>query len=70
LKSFPGDACLLCAWGKALEKLNKYEEAIKKFEQAINDPYWGNYATRQIERQKKLIKIRELRKLQKEYGGG
>lgn len=62
-----GDACLLCSWGKALEKLNRYEEAITKFEQALSDPYWGSYATRQIERQNQLIKIREMRKLQEAY---
>ncbi len=67
LRSSPSDACLLCAWGKALEKLNRYEDAITKFEQALNDPYWGDYATRQITRQNQLIKIREMRKLQEEY---
>jgi tetratricopeptide (TPR) repeat protein len=70
LKTNPGDACLLCAWGKALEKANRYEEAIKKFEQALNDPYWGDYARRQIDRQNKLIKIREMRKLQEGYDEG
>lgn len=63
----PNEACLHCAWGKALEKLGSFEEAIAKFEQALNDPYWGSYASKQIERQNKLIKIREMRKLQEEY---
>lgn len=69
LKSNPNDACLYCAWGKALEKLNQYEEAIAKFELALakNDPHWSNYASKQINRQNQLIKIREMRKLQEEY---
>jgi tetratricopeptide (TPR) repeat protein len=66
----PEEACLYCAWGKALEKLGRFEEAITKFEQALNDTYWGSYAGKQIERQNKLIKIREMRKLQEEYDEG
>jgi tetratricopeptide (TPR) repeat protein len=72
LKTNPNDACLFCAWGKALEKMTRYEEAITKFEQALaqNDPHWGNYASKQITRQNQLIKIREMRKLQEEYDAG
>lgn len=72
LETNPGDACLYCAWGKALEKMNRYEDAIAKFEQALtlNDPRWASYATKQIERQKQLIKIREMRKLQEDYEEG
>ena len=67
LQVSPNEACLYCAWGKALEKIGDFEEAIAKFEQALNDAYWGSYASKQIERQNKLIKIREMRKLQEEY---
>jgi tetratricopeptide (TPR) repeat protein len=69
LRTNPNDACLYCAWGKALEKMNRYEEAITKFEMALtqNDPHWSNYASKQITRQNQLIKIREMRKLQEEY---
>lgn len=69
LKANPDDACLYCAWGKALEKMNKYEEAIVKFQLALsqNDPHWSSYASKQITRQEQLIKIREMRKLQEEF---
>jgi superkiller protein 3 len=69
LKTNPDDSCLYCAWGKALEKLGRYEDATAKFELALalNDPHWSNYATKQITRQAQLIKIREMRKLQEEF---
>lgn len=53
-------AGLYCLWGKSLEKLKRYDEAIEKFKKAVSDPQWGGYAKKQIERQKKL-KIREER---------
>jgi len=69
LETNPDDSCLYCAWGKALEKLGRYEDAIVKFERALalNDPHWSNYAAKQITRQNQLIKIREMRKLQEEF---
>ena len=63
-----GDACLLCAWAKALEKLADYEGAIAKFQMVVNDPQWGDYAVKQIDRQKKLIQRREAIKERDELG--
>jgi tetratricopeptide (TPR) repeat protein len=57
-------AGLNCSWGSLLEAQGNYEEAITKFEKATSDPQWGTYAQKQIERQEKLIKIRELKKEQ------
>jgi tetratricopeptide (TPR) repeat protein len=51
-------SALYCLWGKSLEKLKLYDEAIAKFKLAVNDPQWGEYARKQIDRQQKL-KIRE-----------
>jgi Tfp pilus assembly protein PilF len=52
-------AGLYCAWGKSLEKLQRYDEAVAKFEQAVGDPQWGSYATKQIQRQADLKKRAE-----------
>ena len=64
----PDDACLICAWAKALEKMTDYEGAIAKFRLAVNDPQWGDYAKKQIDRQKKLIQRREAIKERDELG--
>ena len=56
-------------WGEALSKLGDYEGAITKFEKAasMKDPVWSGHATKQIDRQLKLIKIREAKKEQEQY---
>jgi tetratricopeptide (TPR) repeat protein len=43
-------------WGRSLEGLTRYDEAITKFELALNDGTWGESAKRQIKRQQDLIK--------------
>ncbi|UCG53182.1 MAG: tetratricopeptide repeat protein, partial [Candidatus Latescibacterota bacterium] len=52
-------AGLYCAWGKSLEKLQLYDEAVSRFEKAVNDPQWGSYARKQIQRQIDLKKRAE-----------
>jgi len=56
-------------WGEALSKMNDYEGAITKFEKVagMNDALWSGPATKQIDRQQKLIKIREAKKEQEQY---
>lgn len=56
-------------WGEALSKQNNYEGAIEKFQKVINakDPVWSGPATKQVDRQLKLIKIREAKKEQEQY---
>jgi len=49
-------AGLYCAWGQSLEKMTLYDEAIEKFELAVNDPQYGSYAKKQIQRQMDLKK--------------
>jgi tetratricopeptide (TPR) repeat protein len=63
-----GDPCLVCAWGRALEKMTDYEGARAKFELVVRDPQWGAYAKKQIERQDKLIKRREALKEKEQLG--
>jgi tetratricopeptide (TPR) repeat protein len=49
-------AGLYCAWGQSLEKMTLYDQAIEKFELAVNDPQYGGYAKQQIQRQRDLKK--------------
>jgi len=47
---------LYCTWGRSLEKQQLYDEAIDMFQKAVNDPQWGGYAKKQIQRQADLKK--------------
>jgi len=49
-------AGLYCMWGKALEGQGLYDEAIDKFQVALNDSRWGSYAKQNIKRQEDLKK--------------
>jgi tetratricopeptide (TPR) repeat protein len=49
-------AGLYYEWGRALEGLTLYDEAIVKFELAVADPTFGEAAKKQIKRQQDLIK--------------
>ncbi len=55
---------LYCQWGKALEKKGLYEEAKDQFQRAVNDPQWGDYAKKQLQRQDDLIKRAQMIKQQ------
>ena len=48
-------AGLICTKGKGLEGRGKYEEALDLFESVLDDPTWGNYARKQVERQESLL---------------
>ncbi len=56
-------------WGEALSKMNDYEGAIVKFQKVagMGDPLWSGPAAKQVDRQQKLIKIREAKKEQEQY---
>ena len=49
-------AGLYYEWGRSLEGLGRYDEAIEKFQLAANDATWGASARQQIKRQEDLIK--------------
>ena len=49
-------AGLYYEWGRSLEGMGRYNEAIEKFQLAVNDPTWGASARKQIKRQEDLIK--------------
>lgn len=56
---------LYCAWGRALEKQQLYDEAMDIFQRAVNDPQYGSYAKKQIERQ---VELKQRAKMIKEQG--
>ena len=65
-----GEAAFLnYQWGEALSKMNDYEGAIVKFQKvaAMGDDLWSGPAVKQVDRQQKLIKIREAKKEQEQY---
>ena len=47
---------LYCTWGRSLEKMELYDEAIEMYQRALNDPQYGGYARKQIQRQEDLKK--------------
>jgi Tfp pilus assembly protein PilF len=55
---------LYCAWGRALEKQELYDEAMDVFQRAVNDPQYGDYAKKQIQRQLDLKKRAKMIKQQ------
>jgi tetratricopeptide (TPR) repeat protein len=55
-------AGLYCTWGRSLEKQELYDEAIEMFQRAVNDPQYGGYAKKQIQRQEDLKKRRKMMK--------
>lgn len=60
------EAFLLYQLGVAVSKQGKYEEAMSHFQKAVNigtEP-WKSSSIKQIDRQKKLIEIREAKKQQ------
>lgn len=54
-------AGLICTKAKAYEHKGDYERALELFEEVVDDPVWGDYATKQAERQENLIRIQEAR---------
>ncbi len=61
VKTPTAKAGLNCTKGKGLEGKKKHEAAIDIFEKAIDDPTWGNYALKQIERQESFIARKKAR---------
>ncbi len=63
------EAFLNYQWGEALSKMKDYEGAIAKFEKVagMGDKLWSGPAAKQVDRQLKLIKIREAKKEQEQY---
>ena len=58
-------ACLHFCWAQALDKLGRHEEAIPVFETVLNDPAYAESAKRELERQRRIVRLLKS----KERGG-
>ena len=50
-------ACLRFCWAQALDKLGRHEEAIPIFETVLNDPAYAEPAKREVERQRRIVRL-------------
>jgi tetratricopeptide (TPR) repeat protein len=57
LKADSGSACLKYCWAQALDKLGRHEEAIPMFEAVLGDPTYAETAQRELERQKRIVRL-------------
>ena len=60
-------APLYYEWGRGLEGLKRYDEAIDMFLKVGNDATWGSAAKKQIQRQQDLIKRAQVMNEQQGY---
>lgn len=51
------NACLKFCWAQALDKMGRHEEAIPVFEQAAADPAYAESAQRELERQRRIVRL-------------
>jgi tetratricopeptide (TPR) repeat protein len=51
------NACLKFCWAQALDKLGRHEEAIPVFESTMADPAYSESAQRELERQKRIVRL-------------
>jgi tetratricopeptide (TPR) repeat protein len=57
LKSDTANACLRFCWAQALDKMGKHDEAIPVFETVVADPAYAEPARRELERQRRIVKL-------------
>ena len=57
LKADSSSGCLRFCWAQALDKLGRHEEAIPIFEAAMADPAYADQAERELERQKRILRL-------------
>ncbi|MEK7347664.1 MAG: tetratricopeptide repeat protein [Candidatus Eisenbacteria bacterium] len=51
------NACLKFCWAQALDKMGRHEEAIPVFEAAMADPAYAESAQRELERQRRIVRL-------------
>jgi tetratricopeptide (TPR) repeat protein len=57
LKADSSSACLRFCWAQALDKMGRHVEAIPIFEAVLTDPTYTDAATRELERQKRILRL-------------
>jgi tetratricopeptide (TPR) repeat protein len=57
LKADSGSTCLRFCWAQALDKMGRHAEAIPVFEAVLADPAYSEAAARELERQKRILKL-------------
>jgi tetratricopeptide (TPR) repeat protein len=57
LQQDSSSACLKYCWAQALDKLGRHEEAIPVFEAVMNDPTYADSARREVERQRRIVRL-------------
>ncbi len=50
-------ACLHFCWAQALDKLGRHKDAIPVFEAALGDPAYTDAAKRELERQRRIVRL-------------
>jgi len=50
-------ACLHFCWAQALDKLGRHKDAIPAFEAALEDPAYADAAKRELERQRRIVRL-------------
>ena len=57
LRADSSSGCLRFCWAQALDKLGRHEEAIPVFEAVMADPAYADEAARELERQKRILRL-------------
>jgi len=50
-------ACLHFCWAQALDKLGRHKDAIPVFEAALEDPTYADAAKKELERQRRIVRL-------------
>ena len=57
LQADSASSCLRFCWAQALDKLGRHEDAIPVFEAVLADPAYADAAKRELERQKRIVRL-------------
>jgi tetratricopeptide (TPR) repeat protein len=57
LEADSASACLHFCWAQALDKLGRHKDAIPVFEAALGDPAYADAAKRELERQRRIVRL-------------
>jgi tetratricopeptide (TPR) repeat protein len=57
LRADSGSACLRFCWAQALDRMGRHAEAVPVFEAVLADPAYSDAAAKELERQKRILKL-------------